>query len=244
GQAIGHDVVEGIVADAGIGVAGSSGDVAAKTEGRLALRALRRVREGTLIGWAVRLFVERRERTTGRSAAMVAYTHGVVVVPAIRVLRTHRGAGTPHIIWKRPAVGERGAERFPVVAPRVRGGGVVAGLSWFDRGLVQPAIREAGRYIVPALPPLDEHREVAAPELETPRRTPQEVSLIPSTFHEGMIQPEFIARHVYGARAEWLDVHIEVHTIHYADVGKSPIVVGGVIEVPLGKGFRAWCSLQ
>src|SRR5262249_60693985 len=72
GQAIGHDVVEGIVADAGIGVAGSSGDVAAKTEGRLALRALRRVREGTLIGRTVRLFVERRELTTGRSAAMEA----------------------------------------------------------------------------------------------------------------------------------------------------------------------------
>src|SRR5262249_23017904 len=105
GQAIGHDVVEGIVADAGIGVAGRSGGVAAKTEGRLALRALGRVREGTLIGRTVRLLVECRERTTGRSAAMVACTHGVSIEPAISVLHTGRPvAGTRHIVWKRPAV--------------------------------------------------------------------------------------------------------------------------------------------
>src|SRR5262249_16629214 len=100
GQAIGHDVVEGIVADAGIGVGGRRGEVGEKTEWRLKLRAVR-VWEGKLIGWTVRLFVERRERTTGRSAAMEAYTIGVIIVPAITVLRTHRGAGTRHIIWKR-----------------------------------------------------------------------------------------------------------------------------------------------
>src|SRR5262249_1943162 len=44
-QAVGHDVVEGIVAHASIGVAGRIGDVAAKTEWRLILRGLRRVRE-------------------------------------------------------------------------------------------------------------------------------------------------------------------------------------------------------
>ncbi len=161
GQPIGHDVVEGIVAHAGIGVAGRIGDVAAKTEWRLELRALRRVREGTLIGWTVRLFVECPGRTTGRSAgrimkALTARPAGTRV-PAHTVLRTVRVAGTPYIVWKRPLQWEREAERFPVIAPDVRGGVGGAVEIWFGRVLVQPAIREAAHHIVPARGAFDEH---------------------------------------------------------------------------------------
>src|SRR5262245_21256450 len=53
-----------------------------------------------------------------------------------------------------------------------------------------------------------------------------------------MIQPEWIAQHVLGVRADGLDVHIEVHTVHYTDIRKTPMVVVWVIEGPLGKGFR------
>src|SRR5262249_44732715 len=144
-QAIGHDVVEGIVADAGIGVAGRSGDGTAQAERGLALRALRRVREGTLIGWTVRLFVECRECTTcGSAAAMLAHEAGISPVPARTVLRTVRIAGARDIIWKRPGQWEAGAERLPVVAPDVGSGVGVAGQRWFGRVLIQPAIREAG----------------------------------------------------------------------------------------------------
>src|SRR5262245_30834323 len=96
-QAIGHDVVEGIVADAGIGVAGRSGDGAAQAERGLANRALRRVREGTLIGWTVRLFVECRELTTcGSNLARrrVRACSWLSLVPARTVLRTVRVTGT------------------------------------------------------------------------------------------------------------------------------------------------------
>src|SRR5262245_1210148 len=238
GQAIGHDVVEGIVANARIGVAAHSGDGAAKAEWGLVLRGLRRVREGTLIGWTVRLFVECRERTTcGSTAAMNAHEVWISPVPARTVLRTVRIAGTRDIIRKRTAQWEPGAERFPVVAPDVGSGVGVAGQGWFDRVLVQSAIREAAHHIVPALATHGEHPEIATPELETPRRTPEVVSLIPATFHEGMIQPSWLERHVRGA-TDWLDVHIEVHTIHHTDIRKTPIAVVGVIDDPLGKGFR------
>src|SRR5262249_4593783 len=125
-QAIGHDVVEGIVAHASIGVAGRIGDVAAQTEWRLILRGLRRVREGTLIGWPVGLFVKSWERTGGRTwvwvrRATAAFPGGGRTwVPARTVLRTVRVGGTRHIIWKRPASWEPRAPRFPVVAPDVR----------------------------------------------------------------------------------------------------------------------------
>src|SRR5262249_20200824 len=118
GQAIGHDVVEGIVAHAGIGVAGRIGDVAAKTEWRLVPRGLRRVREGTLIGWAVRLFVDCPGGTTGRSSAglmeATLFTAvplvGATWVPARTVLLTVRVGATPYVIRKRPARREPDAE--------------------------------------------------------------------------------------------------------------------------------------
>src|SRR5262249_61527105 len=105
-QAVGHDVVEGIVAHASIGVAGRIGDVAAKTEWRLILRGLRRVREGTLIRWTVRLFVESSERTTGRAGGgvMKATTAfppaGGAWVPARTLRPTGPVRGAPPIIWQ------------------------------------------------------------------------------------------------------------------------------------------------
>src|SRR4030095_9283375 len=58
-----------------------------------------------------------------------------------------------------------------------------------------------------------------------------------------MIQPFWVARHMLGARTEWLDVHIEVHTIHYTDIRKTPTVVGSDINGRLKKGFRTRCRL-
>jgi len=43
---------------------------------------------------------------------------------------------------------------------------------------------------------------------------------------------------VLGTWTEWLDVHVEVHTIYDTDIRTTPIVVGRVVDHRLKKGFR------
>ena len=105
-------MVDGIVAYAFPRLTGWFGDVFAKTERRLERWGLRRVREGTDIGWTGVFFDECPAR---------AYRLPVSPVPARTVLGALCVAGARNIVRRIVRrYRECAAKRFPVIAPNVR----------------------------------------------------------------------------------------------------------------------------